>query len=176
MSTAFEPEGSESAEFLPEPLMSPIPDYDAAHAAVAAPAPVAAPTPQAPRAAGLGELSPAEFRHRYNQPSTRAQESLVFVDSVEQNKWGTYAILFAALSTLLALILWPTNGGAVWPGIGLGAAAIYFGLRGRSAAQRSLATNGRMATIAAALGLVSILAGVVWLVIAIGRTASAISG
>ena len=169
MPDAFDVERSEPAEFLPEPLMGEVPAYPAA------PPPDTASAPEASPTAGLADLSPAEFRHRYEQPSTRAQESLVFVESIEQNKWGTYAILFAALATLLTLILWPTNGGAAWPTIAIGAAAIYYGMRGRSAAQRALATNGRMATIAAALGLVSIVTTVVWLVISFAHTANAIS-
>ncbi|SEJ59594.1 hypothetical protein [Demequina mangrovi] len=91
--------------------------------------------------------------------------------SNEGNRYGHYAVAVggaAALATSLMFLV----GGVLWLYVGMGAAAVYSGVRGWNAAARGLATNPRTAATGIALGLATLLGSlgyVAWTVLQVAE-------
>lgn len=86
--------------------------------------------------------------------------------SNEYNKWGHYGLAIGIVSALGTVLVYTGNISFIWPIIG-GLVALYFGIRGHSAARRNFATNGGQALTGAILGALSVLGSVAYFVLVV---------
>ena len=95
--------------------------------------------------------------------------------SNELNKHGNYGLAIGVVSAAGALLMF-FGYVSLWLVIVGGIIALYFGLRGRAAAKRGLATNQGVATAGAILGAVSFLAAVLYFILVVVLVLAILSG
>jgi hypothetical protein len=95
--------------------------------------------------------------------------------SNEFDSHGRYSLALGATAVVASVLLY-SGYGLWWLNVGLGVGAIYFGVKGRRAASRSLATNPGVALTGMILGILGALASAAYLLLAILLIAILVGG
>lgn len=125
---------------------------------------VAQPTASAP----WGQAMSAERPSVYEQVQGRGVYG-------EFDRYGQYGLALGIVGIAASVLLY-VGYGMWWINVGLGIGAMYFGVRGRRAARRNLATNPGVALTGAILGGLSVLASVGYLVLIVVIVAILMNG
>ncbi|WP_062518239.1 hypothetical protein [Demequina gelatinilytica] len=148
--------------FYPDPD-----DSFASLPATAEPEHVAEPAPAAiwaPQPAAAWDEQPA---YEPYEPPVRKESAQDQVRgrgiSMEHNYYGHISVGVGG-AALLATVIMFFAGGVLWVYVGAGLASVYYGVRGWNAAARRFATNGRTAAVGIALGCLTLLGAVAYVV------------
>ncbi|WP_156163675.1 hypothetical protein [Demequina subtropica] len=91
--------------------------------------------------------------------------------SMELNHYAHASVGLGGAALVATLIMF-VAGGVLWVYVGAGLASVYYGVRGWNAAARRFATNGRTAAVGIALGCLTLLGAVAYVIASVLEAAA----